>query len=118
MNRKLEAMEVMPAWTDPVTSLWESFAVLAALHHRDSIGAGKYIDLFDAPGRRSLVYQLPSRMLRLPARRQSAGERPRSLPRRPPDSAVPGMTPGSPFTRKEVAASSSWNAGSPTSAEN
>jgi crotonobetainyl-CoA:carnitine CoA-transferase CaiB-like acyl-CoA transferase len=41
----LEAMGIMPAWTDPVTSLWESFAILAALRHRAATGHGAYLDL-------------------------------------------------------------------------
>jgi crotonobetainyl-CoA:carnitine CoA-transferase CaiB-like acyl-CoA transferase len=45
LNPGLEAMGVMPAWTDPVTSLWESLAVLAALRHRAATGEGAYIDL-------------------------------------------------------------------------
>lgn len=44
-NPQLEAMGVMPAWTDPVTSLWESFAILAALRHRAATGHGAFIDL-------------------------------------------------------------------------
>jgi crotonobetainyl-CoA:carnitine CoA-transferase CaiB-like acyl-CoA transferase len=44
-NPQLEAMGVMPAWTDPVTSLWESFAILAALTHRAKTGQGAFIDL-------------------------------------------------------------------------
>ena len=44
-NPQLEAMGVMPAWTDPVTSLWESFAILAALTHRAKTGHGAFIDL-------------------------------------------------------------------------
>ena len=44
-NPQLEAMGVMPAWTDPVTSLWESFAIMAALRHRASTGQGAFIDL-------------------------------------------------------------------------
>jgi len=44
-NPQLEAMGVMPAWTDPVTSLWESFAILAALCHRAATGHGAYLDL-------------------------------------------------------------------------
>ena len=44
-NPQLEAMGVMPAWTDPVTSLWESFAILAALRHRAATGQGAFIDL-------------------------------------------------------------------------
>ncbi|MGE5514057.1 MAG: CoA transferase [Bacteroidota bacterium] len=45
MSPSLEAMGVMPAWTDPVTSLWETIAVLAALRHRWLTGEGAYIDL-------------------------------------------------------------------------
>lgn len=44
-NPQLEAMGVMPAWTDPVTSLWESLAILAALRHRAATGRGAHIDL-------------------------------------------------------------------------
>ncbi|SFK60823.1 CaiB/BaiF CoA-transferase family protein [Falsiroseomonas stagni] len=44
-NPQLEAMGVMPAWTDPVTSLWESLAILAALRHRAATGLGAHIDL-------------------------------------------------------------------------
>jgi crotonobetainyl-CoA:carnitine CoA-transferase CaiB-like acyl-CoA transferase len=45
MNPELEGMGVMPAWTDPVTALWETIAILAALHHRRQTGEGCYIDL-------------------------------------------------------------------------
>lgn len=45
MNPELEGMGVMPAWTDPVTSLWETLAIQAALRHRDATGEGCYIDL-------------------------------------------------------------------------
>lgn len=44
-NPQLEAMGVMPAWTDPVTSLWESLAILAALRHRAATGLGTHIDI-------------------------------------------------------------------------
>jgi crotonobetainyl-CoA:carnitine CoA-transferase CaiB-like acyl-CoA transferase len=44
-NPLLEAMGVMPAWTDPVTSLWESLAILSALRHRAATGQGAFIDL-------------------------------------------------------------------------
>lgn len=44
-NPALEAMGVMPAWTDPVTSLWESLAIMAALRHRAATGLGAHIDL-------------------------------------------------------------------------
>jgi crotonobetainyl-CoA:carnitine CoA-transferase CaiB-like acyl-CoA transferase len=45
LNPGLEAMGIMPAWTDPVTSLWESLAIMAALRHRAVTGEGCYIDL-------------------------------------------------------------------------
>ncbi len=45
MNPELEGMGVMPAWTDPVTALWETIAILAALRHRRQMGEGTYIDL-------------------------------------------------------------------------
>jgi crotonobetainyl-CoA:carnitine CoA-transferase CaiB-like acyl-CoA transferase len=45
MNPELEGMGVMPAWTDPVTALWETIAILAALRHRRQTGEGCYIDL-------------------------------------------------------------------------
>jgi benzylsuccinate CoA-transferase BbsF subunit len=45
MNPELEGMGVMPAWTDPVTALWETIAILAALRHRRRTGEGSYIDL-------------------------------------------------------------------------
>ena len=45
MNPELEGMGVMPAWTDPVTSLWETLAIQAALKHRQTTGEGCYIDL-------------------------------------------------------------------------
>ena len=45
LNAGLEAMGIMPAWTDPVTSLWESLAIMAALRHRATTGEGSYIDL-------------------------------------------------------------------------
>lgn len=45
LNPFLEAMGILPAWTDPITALWETLAVLAALHHRDRSGQGCHIDL-------------------------------------------------------------------------
>jgi crotonobetainyl-CoA:carnitine CoA-transferase CaiB-like acyl-CoA transferase len=45
MNPELEGMGVMPAWTDPVTALWETIAILAAHRHRRQTGEGSYIDL-------------------------------------------------------------------------
>ncbi|MDB5412258.1 MAG: L-carnitine dehydratase/bile acid-inducible protein, partial [Rubritepida sp.] len=73
-NAKLEAMGIMPAWTDPVTSLWESFAILAALRHRAATGRGCYLDLSMLE---STVALLPDALLhaglgRTPARQGSA----------------------------------------------
>jgi benzylsuccinate CoA-transferase BbsF subunit len=45
LNPALEAMGILPAWTDPITALWEVFAILAALHHRAHTGEGAYVDL-------------------------------------------------------------------------
>jgi crotonobetainyl-CoA:carnitine CoA-transferase CaiB-like acyl-CoA transferase len=44
-NPALEGMGIMPAWTDPVTSLWESVAIMAALRHHAATGRGAFIDL-------------------------------------------------------------------------
>jgi crotonobetainyl-CoA:carnitine CoA-transferase CaiB-like acyl-CoA transferase len=45
LNPALEAMGILPAWTDPITALWELFAILTALRHRAQTGDGMYIDL-------------------------------------------------------------------------
>lgn len=45
MNPELEGMGVMPAWSDPVTALWETVTILAAVRHRRRTGEGSYIDL-------------------------------------------------------------------------
>lgn len=44
-NLKLEAMGIFPIWTDPVTAMWEAFAILAAIHHRRRTGEGAFLDL-------------------------------------------------------------------------
>jgi crotonobetainyl-CoA:carnitine CoA-transferase CaiB-like acyl-CoA transferase len=44
-NPALEAMGILPAWTDPITALWETTAILGALHHWRQTGQGSYIDL-------------------------------------------------------------------------
>lgn len=44
-NTRVEAMGILPAWTDPITALWECCAVLAAVRHRRRTGEGAYIDL-------------------------------------------------------------------------
>ena len=45
INPHLEAMGILPAWTDPVTALWETLAILSALAHRRRTGQGALIDL-------------------------------------------------------------------------
>lgn len=44
-NERVEAMGILPAWTDPITALWECCAVLAAVRHRRATGEGAFIDL-------------------------------------------------------------------------
>jgi benzylsuccinate CoA-transferase BbsF subunit len=44
-NSKLEAMGILPIWTDPVTAMWEVLSILAAIHHRRRTGEGAYVDL-------------------------------------------------------------------------
>jgi benzylsuccinate CoA-transferase BbsF subunit len=44
-NERVEAMGILPAWTDPITALWECCAVLAAIRHRRVTGEGAFIDL-------------------------------------------------------------------------
>jgi len=44
-NERVEAMGILPAWTDPITALWECCAVLAAIRHRRATGEGAFIDL-------------------------------------------------------------------------
>jgi benzylsuccinate CoA-transferase BbsF subunit len=44
-NAALEAMGILPAWTDPVTALWETIAILAAIRHWRRTGYGAYVDL-------------------------------------------------------------------------
>ena len=44
-NPQLEAMGILPAWTDPITALWEACAILAAIRHRRRTGEGAFIDL-------------------------------------------------------------------------
>jgi len=61
LNPALEAMGILPAWTDPITALWEVFAILAALHHRGRTGEGAYVDLSMLE---STVALLPRALLR------------------------------------------------------
>ncbi|MCK0209947.1 CoA transferase [Starkeya koreensis] len=44
-NPALEAMGILPAWTDPITALWETTAILAAIRHWRQTGEGAYVDL-------------------------------------------------------------------------
>ncbi|TPJ57646.1 CoA transferase [Mesorhizobium sp. B2-6-1] len=44
-NPTLEAMGILPAWTDPITALWETTAILAAIRHWRQTGQGAYVDL-------------------------------------------------------------------------
>lgn len=60
-NAALEAMGVMPAWTDPITALWEVLAALAALRHRADTGEGAFIDMSMLEG---TVALLPESLLR------------------------------------------------------
>jgi benzylsuccinate CoA-transferase BbsF subunit len=54
-------MGILPAWTDPITALWEVFAILAALRHRARTGEGAYVDLSMLEG---TVALLPRALLR------------------------------------------------------
>jgi benzylsuccinate CoA-transferase BbsF subunit len=60
-NPRLEAMGVLPAWTDPMTAMWETLAVLAAIHNRRRTGQGAYVDLSMLE---STVALLPEALLR------------------------------------------------------
>lgn len=71
LNPFLEAMGILPAWTDPITALWETLAVLTALHHRDRTGQGCYVDLSMLE---STVALLPEALIRA-ALGQPDGER-------------------------------------------
>lgn len=44
-NPALEAMGILPAWTDPITALWETTAILSAIRHWRQTGQGAYVDL-------------------------------------------------------------------------
>jgi benzylsuccinate CoA-transferase BbsF subunit len=60
-NPHLEAMGVLPAWTDPMTAMWETLAILAAIHNRRRTGQGAYVDLSMLE---STVALLPEALLR------------------------------------------------------
>lgn len=61
-NERIEAMGILPIWTDPVTAMWETFAVLAAVHHRRRTGRGSYVDLSMLE---ATVALLPESLMRL-----------------------------------------------------
>ncbi len=60
-NPRLEAMGVLPAWTDPMTAMWETLAILTAIHSRRRTGQGAYVDLSMLE---STVALLPESLLR------------------------------------------------------
>lgn len=61
-NERIEAMGILPIWTDPVTAMWETFAVLAAVYHRRRTGRGSYVDLSMLE---ATVALLPEALMRL-----------------------------------------------------
>ncbi|MGB6102775.1 MAG: CoA transferase [Pusillimonas sp.] len=61
-NERIEAMGILPIWTDPVTAMWETFAVLSAVYHRRRVGQGSYVDLSMLE---ATVALLPEALLRL-----------------------------------------------------
>ncbi|MEJ1974746.1 MAG: CoA transferase [Acetobacteraceae bacterium] len=93
-NPRLEAMGILPAWTDPITALWESCAMLAAIRHRRRTGEGAFIDLSMLE---STVALLPESLFREAL--GSGGAAPAATatpaPPRPAASAAPGTIPGS-----------------------
>ncbi|WP_283193315.1 CoA transferase [Rhizobium sp. AN80A] len=61
-NPRGESMGILPAWTDPVTAMWEVLAIVTALRHRKVTGMGSYIDLSMLE---STVALLPESVIRL-----------------------------------------------------
>lgn len=61
-NELIEAMGILPIWTDPVTAMWETFAVLSAIYHRRRTGRGSYVDLSMLE---ATVALLPEALMRL-----------------------------------------------------
>lgn len=45
INPSLEGMGILPAWTDPSTAMWQTLAILSALHQREETGTGCCIDI-------------------------------------------------------------------------
>ncbi|WP_108462614.1 CaiB/BaiF CoA transferase family protein [Devosia naphthalenivorans] len=63
-NELIEAMGILPIWTDPVTAMWETFAVLSAIYHRRRTGKGSFVDLSMLE---ATVALLPEALMRLSA---------------------------------------------------
>jgi benzylsuccinate CoA-transferase BbsF subunit len=61
INPRMQAMGIVPAWTDPVTAFWEVIAILSALHNRSKTGRGAFIDLSMLE---STITLLPESLLR------------------------------------------------------
>lgn len=61
-NELIESMGILPIWTDPVTAMWETFAVLSAIYHRRRTGKGSYVDLSMLE---ATVALLPEALMRL-----------------------------------------------------
>jgi crotonobetainyl-CoA:carnitine CoA-transferase CaiB-like acyl-CoA transferase len=84
-NARLEAMGILPAWTDPITAMWETLAILTAIHNRRRTGLGAYVDLSMLE---STVALLPESLLR-----HSLGAGGES----PGGNREPGVSPGGCF---------------------
>jgi len=61
VNTRLEAMGIVPAWTDPATAMWEVLSILSAVYHKWRTGEGAYVDLSMLE---STVALLPEALLR------------------------------------------------------
>jgi benzylsuccinate CoA-transferase BbsF subunit len=83
LNERVEAMGILPAWTDPITALWESCAVLAAIRHRRVSGEGAYIDL-------SMLESTVALLPELLFREALGSETPTATGAREPDAAPSG----------------------------
>lgn len=80
-NPMLERMGILPAWTDPVTAMWEVLAILSALNHRRRTGEGAYIDQSMLESTVALLPQaLISQALGTPEKVQSGNDEPDAAP--------------------------------------
>lgn len=61
-NPMVEAMGILPIWTDPITAMWETLSILSAIYHRRRTGRGTYLDLSMLEG---TVGLLPEALMRL-----------------------------------------------------